>query len=641
MDIEKILGPDGTIAQNMIGYEHRPQQIEAALAIGKALSQKQHCMVEAGTGVGKSMAYLIPAVEHARSVGKVVISTHTLYLQAQLISKDIPFLQSVLPGRKFNAVLMKGRGNYLCLNNYDTELGQLLLINDRNLEKLREWASETKTGDVSELDFQFSGWGDICSDQDTCHRQECRNFGKCFYYKMRKAAQEADIIVTNHSLYLSDLAIRKSDPQAGIIPDYKAVIFDEAHHLEDIATKVFGIEYGNYRIPSFLNRIRRLRGVGLDPRRIQTIDELNTDLFETFYSSRKQEFFFSDVYSGAEKDKVETSASTLCTMLDGLNRELSDQETEGRPELAERISGYRRICSRLKEEMSTLFFGTEDGFIKWGERAANGKNKSCHLRYSPLTVAKILNEALWGTVESAVLTSATLSNSGKFEYMKGRLGLHDCRESIEDSPFDFRSQCLLYVPRHLDIPSDNLAYADNVAKEIEQLVRVSNGRAFLLFTSYRMLNAVYERLLGKLPFVTMKQGDMSNEMLVREFLNHGNAVLFGTHSFWEGVDVRGEALSLVVIDKLPFGVPDSPMNRARVDAITEAGGDWFKEFSMPQAQMRLKQGFGRLIRTKNDRGVVAILDSRLVKKYYGKEFLRFLPQCPVTFRMQEVQAFYE
>lgn len=641
MDLEQILGPHGLVAEHMAGYEFRPQQIEAALAIQQALSAKEHCIAEAGTGVGKSMAYLLPAIHHALSGKKVVVSTHTLYLQGQLINKDIPFLKKILHERKFKVVVVKGRGNYLCLNNFDAELGQLLLIGDPNLKKIQKWSLDTDTGDASELDFSFQGWSDICSDHDTCHHQECRWFSKCFYYKMRKAAGEADLVITNHSLFFSDLAIRMTDPNMAILPDYEAVVFDEAHHLEDVATKVFGIEYNNYRIPSFLSRVRRTRGIAVDPERIQTIDSLNADLFGVFMRSLKQEFFFSDIFEREGKERLEETASTLCTSLDGLNRELSAQETEGRPELKERLEGLKRMSGRLKEEMMTLFFGPTEGYFKWGERSnPTDKFVSCSLRHSPLIVADILRDSLWKPVDTAVLTSATLSNSGTFNYIKSRLGVEDCREVIQDSPFNFDTQCMLYIPKHLEFPSESPAYADKVADEIGQIVRASNGRAFLLFTSYRMMNAVYDRLSNRLPYVMMKQGDMSNESLVGEFLRQENACLFGVHSFWEGVDIRGEALSCVVIDKLPFAVPDSPVNRARVDAITESGGDWFKEYAMPQAQMRLKQGFGRLIRTKNDRGVVAILDSRLVKKFYGREFLRFLPQTPITFKMDDIRAFY-
>lgn len=641
MDLQQILSPKGLLSRKLPGYEYRPQQVEAALTIEQALTAREHCIVEAGTGVGKSMAYLLPAVKRARSGKKTVVSTHTIYLQSQLLTRDIPFLQGMIPGRSFKAVLVKGRGNYLCRCNLDNETGQLLLLGDPAFDRLRQWARETETGDVSELGFSYPYWADVCSDQDTCHHQECRFFDKCFYYRMRRAAQEADIVVTNHSLFLSDLSIRMADPKSGILPDYDAVIFDEAHHLEDVATKVFGIEFSNWRVPSLLNRVRRTRGIALDPGRIQAIEELNGDLFGLFSSFSKPEFFFEDVYDTLGREPVEDTALKLCGLLDGLNRELAEQDLAGQPQVEERVNGLKRICTRLKEELSLLFFGPSEERFRWGERPSNSRFVNCFLRSSPVTVADVLQESLWKTLDTAVLTSATLSNSGTFGYIKSRLGLRGCREVIEDSPFDFQTQCMLYVPRHLDFPSDSPVYADQVAEEIRKIVLSSNGRAFLLFTSYRMLNAVHDRLCGQLPFAMLKQGDMSNEQLVKTFLGEASACLFGVHSFWEGVDIRGEALSCVVIDRLPFAVPDSPVNRARVDAIKEAGGDWFRQYAMPQAQMRLKQGFGRLIRTKNDRGVVAILDSRLVKKFYGREFLRFLPQCPVTSQMEDIRHFYE
>jgi len=640
MDLERILGPNGLLSEHMPGYEYRPQQIEAAVTIQQALAKRKHCIVEAGTGVGKSMAYLLPAIEHATPSRKVVVSTFTLYLQSQLINKDIPFLANLFRDRELKVALVKGRGNYLCLSNYDAELSQLNLIGDSNLDRLQEWARKTETGDVSELGFVFPGWSEICSDQDTCHHQNCPWFPKCFYYKMRRAAQDAEIVVANHSLFFSDLGIRAADPNSGVLPEYDTVVFDEAHHLEDVATKVFGVEFSNYRIVSLLNRIRRTKGIGVDPSRIQTIEELNSALFTAFTMYPKPDFFFSDVYEQVDHGAVESTVSKLCTLLGELGNELSSQETEGRQELADRLDGFKRICTRCKEDLQLLFFGADEGYFRWGERTANGKIATCFLRCSPITVASVLRDALWNEVNTAVLTSATLSNSGTFSYIKNRLGIPTCMELIVDSPFDFQSQCLLYIPHHLPFPSEAQEYADIIAQEIKDLVRAADGRAFLLFTSYRMMNAVYERLSGRLPYRMMKQGDMPNEALVQEFLSTENPVLFGVHSFWEGVDIRGDALSLVVIDKLPFAVPDSPINRARVDAITAAGGDWFTEYAMPQAQMRLKQGFGRLIRTKTDRGVVAILDSRLIKKRYGREFLQFLPQCPITSNIEDVQAFY-
>ena len=436
MDLERALGPRGLIAEQMPGYEYRPQQIEVALAIERALASKNHCLAEAGTGVGKSMAYLLPAIEYSLTGKKVIVSTHTIYLQSQLLNKDIPFLQSVFPDRKFKAVVVKGRGNYLCMNSFDAESGQLHLIGDPNLRKLEKWAAETETGDVGELNFQFGDWSDICSNQDTCHNQQCRFVSKCFYYKMRREAQDANLIITNHSLFFADLGIRMSDPNAGVLPAYDVVIFDEAHHLEDIATKAFGVECASFRVPSLLKRIRRVKGIGLDPQRIETIDELNKSLFDFFAGSPKQEFFLHEVCRGSSKSEVEEAVKVICSMLDGLNRELTEQDTTGKPELEDRLSGLRRMTTRLREEMTLLFFGTEDGYFKWGERGAPVSSRAgrargdtrapCFLRYSPLSVADILKQNLWKEIDSVVLTSATLTNSGTFSYLRGRLGVPEC-----------------------------------------------------------------------------------------------------------------------------------------------------------------------------------------------------------------------
>jgi len=640
MDLRKIFEPGGRMSELMPDYECRPQQIEVALAIQRALENKTHCLAEAGTGVGKSIAYLVPMALHSLTGKKVIVSSFTLHLQAQIVNKDIPIVQSVLP-RPFTVALMKGRSNYLCLNSLDIETPNFLLIGDPLFERIRQWSRETNTGDVAELGFTFPNWGDICSDQDMCRRLECRYFNECFYYKARKAASEADIVVVNHSLFFSDLAIRMADPNGGVLPGYHCVVFDEAHHIEDTATKAFGIEFSNWRIHSLLSKVRRTRGIGVNPERLQAIEDLNKGLFDIFANYEKQEFFLEDVYSGRRRSDIENAVHMLCTLLDGLNSELAEQNTEGRPELAERLSGLRRICARSSEDLFGAFFGDYEDYVRWVEKARNGKFVTCILRCSPLEVGGLLSEHLWRRVETAVLTSATLATSGQFRYVKARLGISDCVETIQDSPFDFQKQCLLYVPQHLDYPSDNPAYADVVANEMEQIVRASGGRAFLLFTSYRMMNAVYERLSERLPYVLLKQGDKPNEQLVQEFRDHKGACLFGVHSFWEGVDIPGEALSCVVIDKLPFSVPENPIHRARVEAIKSRGGDWFKEYALPQAQMRLKQGFGRLIRSSTDRGVVAILDSRLIKKAYGVEFFRSLPLSPVTHSIEDVRNFFE
>jgi len=639
--IEQAIGEGGALSTCCEGYEYRPQQIEMAKAVAQALQEGRHCLVEAGTGVGKTVAYLTPGIAHSLLGKPVVVSTHTINLQEQLVGKDIPLMQAVMPDPPFKAMLVKGRANYLCLWELDQARADITLQGDPLFDRILKWAETTETGDASELDLAFPSWGEICSNQDTCRHQQCYYHNTCHYYGMRRRAAQADLLIANHSLFFSDLGLRMTDPKAAILPDYGTVIFDEAHHLEDVASKIFGIEFSNYRVQSILNRIRKRRDIAVTASEIDLIDSANKRLFALFQDVPRQEFFFQDAFPNGLRAEVEQNASELTALIDGLNTQLSEQDTEGSEDLSHRIDGFRRMLGRMKDDLVNLFFREHDNHFKWCDKPAGGRFVSCCLHLTPVDVSAALQEALWSRVKSIVLTSATLANSGGFSYIRSRLGVpEDAVERVLGSPFDFREQALLYVPRDLDFPSEKREYADAVADRVEELLELSGGRAFVLFTSYRMLNAVYANLLDRLPYRLLKQGDMSNDRLIEEFRGSENACLFGVHSFWEGVDVRGEKLSCVIIDKLPFAVPDSPINRARCDAITESGGDWFRQYAMPQAQIRLKQGFGRLIRTRTDRGVVAILDSRLLRKHYGKEFLRYLPRCRGTTELEEVGDFF-
>lgn len=639
--IEEILGPGGEFSRRYDQYEFRPQQLAMASSVAEAIEARRHCIIEAGTGVGKTVSYLAPAVMHSLQGKPVIISTHTINLQGQLINKDIPMMREVMQDTPFEAVLIKGRSNFLCLNELDHAHADITLEGDPLFERLQEWALETETGDVAELDFAFPNWSEVCSNQDTCRHNECPYINKCFYYRMRRLAAEADIIVVNHALFFSDLGIRLQDPKSAILPEYDVVIFDEAHHLEDVATKVFGIEISNYRINTLINRIKKRSDIAVSRGELQLIETVNSELFDEFGRIGRQEYFVDEVLEPEKKKVVEDSAKELIHLLNSLNTQLSEQEIEGKPELKDRIDGYRRIMTRIKDDLNDYFFQRQPNYFRWCKKPSAGKFVNCCLHLTPVDIATLLPEALWDRTNTAILTSATLSNSGGFSYIKGRLGLENCREEILGSPFDFKSQTLLYVPSDLPDPSEKFEYADQIVERIKEIVTRSNGRAFVLFTSRRMMNLVYDGLSGDLPFDILKQGDMSNDRLLQEFMESDNACLFGVHSFWEGVDVRGEKLSCVIIDKLPFAVPDSPVNKARCDSITKAGGDWFREYAMPQAQIRLKQGFGRLIRTHDDRGVVCILDSRLLKKYYGKEFLRYLPKCRGTTSLREVGLFFD
>lgn len=612
-----------------------------ARAVAESLESDRHCLVEAGTGVGKTVAYLTPAIIHSLKGKPVIISTHTINLQEQLIGKDIPMMARAMPDTPFKSMLVKGRGNYLCLWELEQARGDITLQGDPMFDRVLKWAEKTRTGDVSELDFSFPNWHEICSNQDTCRKQKCYYHKKCHYYGMRDRAADSDIIIVNHSLFFSDLGLRMADPNVAILPDYGAVIFDEAHHLEDVASKVFGIEFSNYRIQTLLNRIKKRHDIAVTVSELDSIDHANKELFSMFQDIPKSEYFLDEAFNKKQRGRIETAATELISLVDGLNKQLADQDTDGDEDLQSRIDGFRRMLGRMKDDLQGLFFREHENYFKWCDKPSGGKFVTCCLHTTPIDVSTALEGALWGRQDSIILTSATLANSGGFSYIKSRLGApDDSVQMVLGSPFDYKKQALLYVPKDMDFPSEKWEYVESVAKRIEDLVKLSDGRAFLLFTSYRMLNAVYDNLNGNLPYKLLKQGDMSNDRLLDEFRKTEKACLLGVHSFWEGVDVRGEALSCVIIDKLPFAVPDSPINKARCEAITESGGDWFREYAVPQAQIRLKQGFGRLIRTKTDRGIVAILDSRLVKKFYGKEFLRYLPSCRGTTKLDDVEEFF-
>lgn len=650
--IENFLGPKGKVAKALPGFTPRPQQLTVARAVEAAMRRPgEIALIEAGTGVGKTLAYLIPALKRARPDRKIIISTHTLALQAQLAEKDVPLVQS-LWAKPVPASVVKGRGNYLCLQDYEASQGDLWTVGDPQFTEIGRWSRTTNTGDVSELDFTYPGWIDIRANTDTCRSQECRFFDRCFYYQMRRAAQDAAILLVNHALFFSDLVLRHSgEPDAKLLPDYDFVVFDEAHHLETAAAAAFGIAFSSGRLPALIEKIRRTaRHLDISLDRLRAIDAASDLLFAPFAQAARPEFFVEEVLGG--QDALQQSRSQVAgigILLDGVATELLKQDTGGQAILKDRIDGLRRQCVRAKEELSLLFGGENANFVRWGTQS-RGKRRgaAATLNWTPVSVGPILAEALWKTPRKigAALISATLSTDGGFDYVKKRLGLPADDPSITStvvgSPFDYAEKCLLSIPRHLPPPSEDPGYLFQAAEEMIGLIEASGGGAFLLFTSYRALNAAYDYLTQTdLPFPLLRQGEMPNARLLQAFKAEKNAVLFGTQSFWEGVDVPGDSLRLVIIDRIPFAVPDSPLHKARVQEITKAGGDWFNDFALPQAQLKLKQGFGRLIRTAEDRGVVAILDTRLIRKTYGERFLRFLPPARRVESTDEIQAFFQ
>lgn len=659
--LETFFGPKGPLAEQWPGFTARPQQVSVAEAIENALKESRPCLAEAGTGVGKTLAYLIPLFRwlDKHEGARAVISTHTIALQAQLVERDIPNLLYVLPEFNIRPAVLKGRANFLCHQDLEAAAGEIWTAGDPQFLQIQRWSRETDTGDVAELDFSYPGWFDIAANQDTCRNKECRHYDRCFYYKARKNAEESNLIIVNHSLFFADLRLKRLMPQmTHLLPEYNAVIFDEAHHVEDTASRSFGLEWGSRRVPALIARVKRMAGV--DPMRLAAIEALNLQLMDPFAGASKSEAFLNEALANDQEEAFYELRNDLCSQVNGLARELVKiSEGVESPVERDKAAGLARVASRISTELKQVTKPDElpgdtdeDGkkddvrYFRWYQtrRTRTGQANSTLVR-TPLEIGSLLRESLVKATPRVVFISATLTTGNDFHFLKQRIGL-DTEETPptievrEGSPFDYQKNCLLYVPRYVGEPGGDESLEDAVTEEMARLIQAARGRTFALFTSHRMLRAVWERLPDKCDYPIFTQGDMPNGRLVEAFVSSGEGVLLGSASFWEGVDVPGPALSCVILDKLPFATPDTPTQRAREQAIKEAGGDSFRELSLPQAQMRLKQGFGRLLRTSADRGVVAILDPRLWTKSYGRELMADLPACPRTYDMRDVRAFF-
>lgn len=652
LTLREIFSPGGLIAQHLDGYEFREEQLQMAHEVSRALTSSDHLIVEAGTGVGKSFAYLIPAISHAlRSEQKVVISTNTISLQEQLVTKDIPFLQRVLP-RDFNILLAKGRRNYLSrrrlknLLNYERGLFDTYEEVEQ-LAAIEEWAEQSVDGSRADLPLQPHAqvWDKVASDRDNCLGRNCETYDTCFYFKVRREMHNADLLIINHHLLFSDLAIRQaSDSTMGILPDYDYLIIDEAHHLEATATSHASINFNNTRVKWLLDSLynersddglaRRFNSSELEAQTIEAREQTNklfNSILEEIKGLEEGGYGTTLTHRIHEGDFIENVLDAPLAAIEKTLKGLQDQAPTEDDE--QEIIAHQRHCERLRDELDMLIRQNDPNYVYWIEISTRNHPPRIVLNATPANVNQMLQEYLFREKSSVIMTSATLSTNRNFAYFKARVGINDCRELLVHSPFNFKEQVQLHIPKDMPDPRSR-EFTSSVIDKIRHYLRLTHGKAFVLFTSYKMMDEVYDAIapdLEEIGITAFKQGgDLSRTDMLEAFREDTDSVLFGTASFWEGVDVRGAALSNVIITRLPFEVPTHPVMEARVKQIKESGGDEFSEFSLPEAILRLKQGFGRLIRTKNDRGIVVILDPRIQTRSYGRAFLRSLPTCEIV-----------
>jgi ATP-dependent DNA helicase DinG len=643
--MEEIFGPDGLIARAHPDYEYRPGQVQMAEAVLRAFEEKRHLIVEAGTGTGKTLAYLVPAIAAATARGqRVIISTGTKNLQEQLMEKDIPFLQNVLP-RKFSAAYMKGRANYACLQRIRrAETSPVLEGLDEldYFDEVRQWARESQTGDRAELvslPENLSFWRHIDARSEICLGQKCPDYDACYITRMRQRATDADIVIVNHHLFFADLALRKSE-YGQVLPDYSAVIFDEAHLIEDVAAEYFGAQVSSYQLEDLVRDLALLPVTNVDVNKELTRTSARVtrfaDNFWIGFREGRGEEGRSPILPGTfarKKTNGEIEATPLGDAYLGLDGTLNRLETtlDAIPEQQLEIENLLRRVRQIRFDLQFIVAGDERTFVYWLERRGRG----IFLRASPIDVSGLLQEKLFERVETVVLTSATLASAGNFNFIRERLGLDEADDLLAPSSYDYQSQAVLYLPPQMPDPRSP-QFADAAASEVIKILNATDGRAFVLSTSFAGMNALYERVAGEIDYPCFLQGTASKAGLLEKFRETPNAVLFATASFWQGVDVRGRQLSCVIIDKLPFAVPSDPVVAARQRYIDDQGGSSFYEYSVPQAIISLKQGLGRLIRSATDKGVLAILDPRLRTKGYGRLFLESLPPCRVTSEIEDL-----
>ncbi|WP_263350917.1 ATP-dependent DNA helicase [Acidicapsa acidisoli] len=647
--LHAFFAPGGILAKSRLLYEHRPGQLDMARAVERALEECRHLIVEAGTGTGKTLAYLLPALRTGR---RVIISTGTKALQDQLYFRDIPFLESLLG--PLRVCYMKGRANYLCRHKLVTLTMHPILSGLEEIDqfhKISEWEKQTETGDraeLSELPESSPLWSRLDARSEACLGSTCPDYQRCFVTEMRRKAQESDIVIVNHHLFFADLAVRQlasGAPDAGVLPEAGAVIFDEAHELEDIASNYFGLSVSNIRFEDLVRDTEAM---------IKKSDNYASPANTAILLSGQQlrdraRMFFSQLPMAGDgrqpfdnrEEFLETRGDLYLSVKNNLVRLEADlDQLRG----VDEAPALRKRVTNLRTELEFLLESTSGNMVYWLERRVSGglqkQSRTIFLQATPIDVSGLLDAELFQRFPTVVLTSATLTVQGSFEHIRGRLGLADARELVVPSHFRYQDQALLYLPPEMPDPRAP-DFQTAAVRCIQRVLEITKGRAFCLFTSYSQMRDLYERLLPVLDYPILLHGTAPRNTLLEQFRETPNAVLFGTASFWQGVDVQGEALSCVIIDRLPFAVPNDPVVAARMRFIEENGGKPFFDYQVPSAVIALKQGFGRLIRSLEDRGVLVLLDPRIRQKRYGQAFLESLPPYRVTSTITDVALFFE
>ena len=640
--VAAAFAPDGPLAEALPGFEARQGQLEMAGAVAAVFADGGVLLAEAGTGTGKTLAYLVPAIFSRQ---RVLISTGTKNLQEQIFYKDLPVLRDSL-GVNFKATYMKGRGNYLCLHRFDALRDSAPPEHAYHLRVIGQWARETETGDRAEIedlpeDLPF--WSDIAATAENCLGADCPRYQDCFVTRMRQRAAESDLVIVNHHLLCADAAVRQST-FGEVIPSCSYAVVDEAHQLEDVATQYFGISVSNYRIEDLARDTERAIGAKLIADR-DTASEMATDVDRLRSAARVlfgalQSVRFDVPGVGGMDARVRVGpAQTLKVSEEGASLIAALEALEADVALAreqpEDVLALGRRAAEIRDELRVLLRADDPAYVYY----LDVRGRGVFLRASPVDVSDIIREVLLDRMSGTVLTSATLAVDRSFDYIKTRLGIRRAQELCLQSEFDYARQAILYLPKGLPEPrSPQFAHA--AARQIIEILRRSRGRAFVLFTSYANLREVEAIASAEIEYPILVQGMAPRSALLREFKATPHAVLLATSSFWQGVDVVGEALSCVIIDKLPFASPGDPITAARIEAITARGGSAFGEYQIPLAILALQQGLGRLLRHRQDRGVLAVLDPRLRTMGYGRRFLASLPPAPVTHRLEDVAAFF-